>query len=269
MWDNTEFSKASIHKIQNYAESGNGFACFQLARYFLFTNNYSDAIHYINMGINNGSNNCYALLGKIYERGIYLKQNYEKAISIYTTLAKEDNAFAKYALADMIYYGKGCTANAEKAYKIFLDLAINGYPKAQFRVGLLNQRGFGTPKDYEKALFWYKQAAEHRYQKAYTAIGTMYYLGQGVDVDLEQATKYYEIGAKNKDKIAYYMLGKCKLKGLGTKQNIKRGVKLLRKADKQGDKEAKSYLENVVGYNFSKEQEEQSIKDFFENELSF
>lgn len=266
MWDGGDLGRVSMRQIQNLAESGNGFACFQLARYYLFNNeDYNTAVLYIKKGMDVGSEGCCALLGKAFEKGIGVTQDISRAYQIYKTMSDQGNAFATYALADMKFYGKGCKVDKEGAFNMFLGLANEGYPKAMHRVGLMYQRGTGVKMDYNEAFYWYNCAVDHKYQKAYTCLGSMYYMGYGVDCDVKKAVELFERGAKNHDKIAYYMLGKCRYKGLGTKKDVVSAIRLMKKADRYGDREANKYLENVMGYYGSEQMESQSIKDFYQS----
>lgn len=268
MWNNDETTAASIRKIQHFAELGNGYACYQLAKYFLFHDqNYESAVPYIKMGSDAGSQSCSAVLGKAFEKGLGVEKDYEKAWLIYETLAKQGNVFASYALADMMFYGKGCKEDKTAAFELFLDLAEKGYPKAKHKVGLMYQKGTGVEMDNQQAIYWYSSAVNDHYQKAYTSLGAMYYAGIGVESDMKMACKLFMEGAKNRDKISCYYLGKCCYKGLGIEQDKRRGIKLLIKADKKGDIKAKGYLENVVGYFESEQLESQSIKDFYQNQM--
>lgn len=270
LWDHGDLSDEAIQKLQSFVDGGNGYACYQLAKYYLFHDeDYKKATPYIQSGIKNGSLGCYAVLGKAYEKGIGVERDFDKARQIYEYLSsgENENAFAIYALADMMYHGKGCKADKEGAFKLFFKLACDGLPKAKHRVGLMYQKGTGTEIDFEQALYWYKSAALDNYQKAYTSLGVMHYAGMGTDIDPEEALKWFALGAKNHDKIALYYLGKCAYRGNGTEKNVKKAINLLVRADKKGDIKAKSYLEEVVGYFKSEKLENQSIKDFFENQM--
>lgn len=271
LWDTTG-EEQQEHKffLENAAKT-NSQAYFILASYFLFgAKNYKVGFDYANKGMQNANMDCYALIGKCYENGFGVKQDYSRAANIYEELTKQGNTFATYALANLYLYGNGVVRKPRKAREMFETLANNGHPKAKYKLGILYENGLSTDKNFQKAFYWYKRAVdEHDFQKAYYNLGCMYLKGKGTEVDLNKAFECFSVGAENHDDKSLFMLAKCHFRGLGTDQNTKKAIKLLKKSDKKGVDTAKSYLEKLVGYTENSVAEQKSVKQFFENQMNF
>lgn len=79
------------------------------------------------------------------------------------------------------------------ALTIFLTLAKNGNASAQFDVGLMYQRGKGVPEDLTEAFKWYRLAAEQGHADAQFALSEMYREGRGVAPNRIEANKWNRI----------------------------------------------------------------------------
>ena len=88
---------------------------------------------------------------KAYEAG-----NYQKAISIYKTLAKRGDSAAQYNLA--LYYDKN--HSYKEAAKWYRMAAEQGHVEAQFNLGNCYYNGEGVEQSYTEAAKWYRKAAE-------------------------------------------------------------------------------------------------------------
>ncbi len=265
LWDTEEEElKKHIAFFEEKAKK-DGKACFTLATYYLFgAQDYKNGLFYANQGTNNGNDDCYGLIAKCYEKGLGVRQDMKKAVYIYELLAGENNIFGTYALADCYFFGKGVKKDQQKAFDLFADLATNkDYTKAKYKLGIMYEKGFGTKKDYKKAMYWYEKSIKDGFQKAYCNLGGIYLNGTGTAVDKEKAVEYFSLGAENNDPRSLFMLAKCYYRGLGTQKNVNKAINLLEEADAKGDKYARDYMINVIGFEEKQSLDKKEWKNSF------
>lgn len=85
---------------------------------------------------------------------VYDEGDYEKAVKLYSPLAKDGNAEAQYTLGMMYRAGRGVPHDYQAARKWYLLAAEQGHPLAQFYLGWIYAGGKGVPKDYIRAHMW-------------------------------------------------------------------------------------------------------------------
>lgn len=82
-------------------------------------------------------------------------------------------------------------SNYQTALKIWLTEAKNGSPQAQNYLGEIYEKGLGIDPNYRLAVHWYQRAAEQDFASAQINLGKMYETGQGVQRDMEKALYWY------------------------------------------------------------------------------
>jgi TPR repeat protein len=112
--------------------------------------------------------------GYTYENGIYLPQDYTKAVEWWLKSAEQGNT------------------------------------DAQCRLGFYYNKGKGVAQDYAKAVEWYQKAAEQGVAYAQCNLGTHYRKGEGVTKDLDKAFEWYKKAADQGDETAKYYLGEVR-----------------------------------------------------------
>ena len=95
-------------------------------------------------------------LAVIYDNGIGVEQNKEKAIYWYKLASDKNHKIAQYNLAWMFYNGDKVEKNNFEAFKYYSLSAEQGYAKAQFNLGNLLYAGEGALTDYVLAYKWFK-----------------------------------------------------------------------------------------------------------------
>ena len=127
----------------------------------------------------------------------YNTKNYELALSIWRTLAKDGYADAQYALGVAYFKGEGVTRDLGESLHWF-ELAANaGNPQAMFNLGAAYWEGNGTRQSYSEAVDWWKKAATAGQHASQYNLGLAYYLGKGAEQDLEQALHWIRQAANN------------------------------------------------------------------------
>ena len=154
-------------------------------------------------------------IGKMYEYGLGVTQNYNSAIEHYKL---SENKYAYFALGNIYKYGSGVETDYAKAFDYYMRSLSSkgGMPFASYAVGQAYELGQGVEKDLSCAHNFYAEALKGL-EKVFTKnhddnisykIGMMYLNGKGTDIDLECAEKYLLLSADSNNYKAQYMLGK-------------------------------------------------------------
>lgn len=98
---------------------------------------------------------------------------------------------SQYNLGVMYNNGLGVPVDHEKARKWYIKAAKHGFADAQNNLGCMYAKGDGVPVDYVTARRWFTKAAEQGFADSQYNLGKIYHLGKGVPVDLETARIWY------------------------------------------------------------------------------
>ncbi len=168
-------------------------------------------------------------LGKLYQYGIGVPQDYKKAFAYYSGVAASTSTaiqdrdsinLANVALGIMYVKGLGIEENPETALEYFTKASENGSAKASYYIGQIYENGIGVDKDYEQAMEFYLKAADMDYAPALNQVGYLYYNGYGVDVDFASAVYYQKLAALQGYAIAQVNLGFLYENGYGVERNL-------------------------------------------------
>ena len=154
-------------------------------------------------------------IGKMYEYGLGVTQDYSSAIEHYKL---SENKYAYFALGNIYKYGSGVETDYAKAFDYYMRSLSSkgGMPFASYAIGQAYELGQGVEKDLSCAHNFYAEALKGL-EKVFTKnhddnisykIGMMYLNGKGTDIDLECAEKYLLLSADSNNYKAQYMLGK-------------------------------------------------------------
>ena len=222
-------------------------------------------------------------VGVCYHDGYGTIQNSEKAVYWYVKAANQGNTHAMNNLRILYRNQK----NIEESLKWTRMGAENGQIECQYELGNAYNNGEGVKKDKDQAAYWYKMAADNGHKDACNKLAVIYhdvkndyaqailYLnkamelgsddaffnlgfmceqGRGTEKDFAKAEAYY-LKAIDKigDNTARYRLGVMYYEGRdGVKKEKKKGESLLKEAAKNGNEDAKKYLdEHKVKWTFT------------------
>ncbi len=171
-------------------------------------------------------------IGKMYEYGLGVTQDYNSAIEHYKL---SENKYAFFALGNIYKYGSGVETDYAKAFDYYMRSLSSkgGMPFASYAVGQAYELGQGVEKDLTSAHNFYAEALTGL-EKVFTKnhddnisykIGMMYLNGKGTDIDLECAEKYLLLSADSNNYKAQYMLGK--LYQSDSKKDLQKAEKVL------------------------------------------
>ena len=171
-------------------------------------------------------------IGKMYEYGLGVTQDYNSAIEHYKL---SENKYAYFALGNIYKYGSGVETDYAKAFDYYMRSLSSkgGMPFASYAVGQAYELGQGVEKDLTSAHNFYAEALTGL-EKVFTKnhddnisykLGMMYLNGKGTDIDLECAEKYLLLSADSNNYKAQYMLGK--LYQSDSKKDLQKAEKVL------------------------------------------
>lgn len=171
-------------------------------------------------------------IGKMYEYGLGVTQDYNSAIEHYKL---SENKYAYFALGNIYKYGSGVETDYAKAFDYYMRSLSSkgGMPFASYAVGQAYELGQGVEKDLSSAHNFYAEAL-NGLEKVFTKnhddnisykIGMMYLNSKGTDIDLECAEKYLLLSADSNNYKAQYMLGK--LYQSDNKKDLQKAEKVL------------------------------------------
>ena len=107
-----------------------------------------------------GNGRAYTDLGRMYEQGNGVEQDFEKALEYYRLSAEAENPdFKGMRYAGLMYRdGAGVAQNVAEAAVCFQLAAEAGDVSAAYFLGLLYEEGNGVDKNVDEAKKWYEKA---------------------------------------------------------------------------------------------------------------
>jgi TPR repeat protein len=157
----------------------------------------------------------------LYENGMGVLKDIEKAIDWYTNAAEVGLVEAKYLLGEL--YDNYCYGNEnykQKAKKWTEKAAKKGHVQAQYKLSYIYTYGHGVHKDPKQAIKWCRKSAEQGYVSAQLGLGHQYSYGANLSKDLFKAAEWYTKAAKQGSTEAQCSLGELYEGGWGVNQNF-------------------------------------------------
>lgn len=207
--------------------------------------NYKKAVYWYrkaaDQGYADGQNN----MGWMYQKGLGVKKDLGRALYWYRKAADQGYSIARYNVGTMYMKGTGIGKDPARAVTWFLNAADQGYDKAQNRIGKCYQLGTGVIQDYQKAVYWYRKAADQGYADGQNNMGWMYLNGIGVKKDLGRAFDWFRKAADQGHSIAQNNLGTMYVKGAGVAHDRDNAIFWYKKSAEKGNETAIKNLERL------------------------
>ncbi len=121
----------------------------------------------------------------------------EGAISL-REKAEQGQVSAQLQLGRMYDMGQGVPQDYKEAFRWYQAAAEQEHADAQRYLGFMYVEGRGVPQDYKEAVRWYQVAADQGTADAQSNLGFMYTNGQGVPQDYIQAHMWYNLAASGR-----------------------------------------------------------------------
>jgi TPR repeat protein len=177
----------------------------------------------------------------LYENGMGVLKDIEKAIDWYTKCAELGLVEAQFLLGELY-----CNKNDKKlAAKWIKKAAKQGHAKAQYKLSYIYNYGRGVRKDDKQAIKWCRKAAEQGYASAQLELGHQYSYGVSLSKDLLKAADWYTKAAKQGSASSQLSLAELYEGGWGVEQDYPRAYSLFNAAAINGDDESALFRDKL------------------------
>jgi hypothetical protein len=172
-----------------------------------------------------------AQIGYMYDKGLGVQRNYQKAADFWAKAAAQGDAHAMYDLGVCHQLGRGCKQNYRLAVMWYRRAAAKGLAPAMYAIGRLYElghydQGGGQPEQsYPLAAKWYRRAAAKGVASAMYAIGRLYAKGRGVNRNPQQAISWFRRAAEAGDLAAMRDMSAAYQVGWGVPKNQEKAAK--------------------------------------------
>ena len=198
------------------------------------------AVFWYQKASENGDYKAQKSLGLMYCRGIGIKQDCTLVKYWFQKALSQECTYAKINLEYLNSDGSIFTLDPASAIKL--------YRKAFYNIAIMHFTGNGARQNYDRAVRLFTKAANMGDYLAHYELAKMYYTGEGVRQDYGQAIIWLE-KALNEDILPQItdgvfftgveiMLGKMYLDGKGVALDTTKAMELLQKAADLGNEEA-------------------------------
>lgn len=135
-------------------------------------------------------------LGQMYEDGLGVEADFNKAFKLYVQAADLDYPEAMGRLAFFYLVGEKVPQDFKAAANFHIRAALQGLDTSQCDLGRMYQEGIGVERDLEQAAHWYFRAAVQGHALSQFRLGQMFFHGHGTDQDFVKAIYWHEQAAK-------------------------------------------------------------------------
>ena len=166
------------------------------------------------------------ILGRMYDLGQGVPQDYFEAVKWYRKAATKGSAFAQTSLGLKYEKGEGVPQDYTEAMKWHRKATVQGLTTAEVNIGRLYLKGLGVLQNYAEAIKWYRKAANKGDGRALTLLGSLHYLGEGMPKDYVRAHAYFNLSVAQGNKDA--VKGRDLISKLMTPPDISKAQRLAR-----------------------------------------
>jgi len=158
--------------------------------------NYAAALPELKRLANGGEAAAQARLGRLYERGRGVAEDYGEALRWYRAAAAQGDAMGQTSMGDIYSFGLGVPPDWTEAVRWYRLAAAQGALSSEVSLGFAYETGQGVPEDMKQALHWYDEAAKGDDPQAQYKLGQFHEQGEaGLVADLKVARSWYEKAA--------------------------------------------------------------------------
>jgi TPR repeat protein len=194
-----------------------------------------------------GSKTAPTLLGQLYEKGLGVPQDFNKAAEWYAKGAALGDVDAQFALGVMLVEGRGIKQNKSQAAQSFEIAAKKDHPVALYNLALIYASGSEREKDLKKSAQLLERSANLGYAPAQYDLAGFYKEGMnqggnGVVPDNKKATYWLGKAAENGHTNAELEYGIALFRGSGVPKDVKKGAAFIRRAANKGNPVAQNRM---------------------------
>jgi hypothetical protein len=204
--------------------------------------NYTEA--FVLLKKNDDNPQTWSYLGKSYERGFGVIQDFSEAFRWYRKSAEQGDDYGQKTLGSMYINGRGVTQDFSEGIRWYRKSAEQGNAESQYNLGNIYSNEYfsnvqGVTQDYYEAVKWYRKSADLGNSVAQTNLGIMYSNARGVTQDYYEAVKLYRKSANQGNRNGQYYLGDAYEYGKGVARDLIEAKIWYQKAALNGNEDAK------------------------------
>jgi TPR repeat protein len=162
-------------------------------------------------------------LGYMYENGIEVNQNYQKAAYWYEKGIERGDSDSMVDYAELLGNGKGVQKDLDRAVELFLAAGRQGNARGLFKTGLF----YRDAGDYKRAVDYLEKSAIAGWVDAYDEIGNLFESGYFGDQRLGESLVWYRKGVQAGSNKAKHSLGLALFNGRAGEKDSLKAVALL------------------------------------------
>lgn len=157
---------AAIAEQRALWEQGQPGAALAVGLLYRDKGDYAEALRWYDTATAAGDMKSARYAGLLYERGLGVAKDEEKAVACYRVAAQRGDTTARTFLGNAYLFGRGVRQDYARAYAYYLDAAQHpvGHTKMTFeacyRLGCMYEHGLFVRADRERAAHWYALCAD-------------------------------------------------------------------------------------------------------------
>ena len=231
----------AIAIFEDLAAAGHDRSLFRLARLYLQTERFEDALNAYNQLAEGGDERAIAEMAIGHARGRFgpLSDASKGVPKLEELAASNQDERALFELAEAYYYARGTGRDLRRAFELYSELAQRDNARAHFRLGEFHRRGLLERSDPAAAISNYRAAVDAGYDKALLKLAAVQIAagaGQEALQSLNRAVEL-EIGGAEAELARGHYLG-----SFGANSNSDFGASELKRLAKQGDLDASEFV---------------------------
>ena len=236
-----------IIALDNAAAQGHPQAAYELAALYEsglgVQQNYDRAKHYYEVAIQQGHEDAHFNLALLYNGEKAPFSDLKRARQLMNVVAKKGDVEAQFVLANMLNSSSGqITSEPLQAVQWLSRAANRGHEKAQFQLGMHYLRGQNVARDTNAAYHWFTQAAKKNVAGAHFNLALMHERGDGIPANIDTAIRWYTSAADLGNANALQNLGIKYLIGEQVAANTDKAMNLITRAAVSGLKNSQLLL---------------------------
>ncbi len=197
---------------------------------------YATALKLAELSATSGLSDAQVFLGFMYEKGLGVNEDINKAISWYAKASELGNHQAQVLMGLLYEKGKGVPLDFNKAAEQYKNAMDNGSRRALVRLAVLYSDGRGVPMDRQKSIELINRAILMGDQEANLLMAISYERGIGVETNQSEALKYLERAVSNNYSPALIYKGTAYLTArLGLERRVDEAIRLFEIAANSGN----------------------------------
>lgn len=231
-------ARADPETLSRAAEGGNIEAQIEMGRIFEtgegVLQNFAIAAQWYQRAHESDNTVAANRLGKLHHAGLGVPRDITRALSLLEQAATDDNPDHIFDLALALEGAASDDATLARAVALYQRAAQTGHLEAGVNLAVMLQEGHGTAPDAEEAARLYTAAADQGHPRALNNLGLLHVRGDGVTQDYTRAAELFSQAADLGLKEAITNLGVLYENGFGVPQSDDIAADLYRRGGRSG-----------------------------------